>query len=324
MRLTYKSLDDSIADRLDSFFNKNNSFIEVNPGNVIMPRLFQDIGDEVLSFNVRQDDVWMVSYPRTGSTWAQEMIWLLANNLNYEGAKHLQQLRSPLLELSAYFQEDHNTWLKSNMGTSVKLTQSLPSPRFIKSHLPWQLLPKNLSTVNPKIIYIARNAKDTCVSFYHYLSLIHKVVGSFEEFCNLFLEDNLVCGSMWKHMLGFWNHRNDTNILFLKYEDMKKDLRGAIYQCAEFLNVSHKLNDEEVSRMCAHLNFDKMQRNRAVNLEALYNPNGDETDEKNSVKFIRKGQIGDWKNYMSDEMSERFDEWIERNSYGTGLSFEYN
>lgn len=39
------------------------------------------------------------------------MIWLLANDLNYEGAKHLQQLRSPLLELSAYFQDDYNTWI---------------------------------------------------------------------------------------------------------------------------------------------------------------------------------------------------------------------
>lgn len=39
------------------------------------------------------------------------MIWLLANDLNYEGAKHLQQLRSPLLELTAYFQEDYNSWL---------------------------------------------------------------------------------------------------------------------------------------------------------------------------------------------------------------------
>lgn len=154
------------------------------------------------------------------------------------------------------------------------------------------------------------------------MSLIHKVVGTFEEFCNLFLNDKAVCGSIWSHMLAFWNRRNDPNILFLKYEDMKRDLRNTIYQCADFLGVSDKLNDEEVSRMCDHLNFDKMQRNQAVNLEPIYNPTGEEND-KNSAKFIRKGQIGDWKNYMTREMSERFDEWIDRHSGDTNLKFEY-
>lgn len=153
--------------------------------------------------------------------------------------------------------------------------------------------------------------------------LIHKVVGTFEEFCSLFLEDKIVCGSIWQHMLEVWNLRNEPNILFLKYEDMKRDLPSTIHQCAEFLGVSDKLNDEEVSRMCDHLNFAKMQRNQAVNLEPLYNPEGEDAVEKNSAKFIRKGQIGDWKNYMTDEMSERFDEWIDLHSSGTGLEFDY-
>lgn len=75
--------------------------------------------------------------------------------------------------------------------------------------------------------------------------------------------------------------------------------------------------------MCDHLNFDKMQRNQAVNLEPMINPDGEDAGENNSVKFIRKGQIGDWKNYMSSEMSERFDEWIDLHSSGTGLEFDY-
>lgn len=68
MRQCYKLLDDSIADRLDRFYNKTNKFIEVNPGNVIMPMNFRDLGDQIQNFEVHQDDMWMISYPRTGKT----------------------------------------------------------------------------------------------------------------------------------------------------------------------------------------------------------------------------------------------------------------
>ena len=33
-----------------------------------------------------------------GTTWAQEMIWLLLNELDYEKAKELLHKRSPFLE----------------------------------------------------------------------------------------------------------------------------------------------------------------------------------------------------------------------------------
>lgn len=43
---------------------------------------------------------------------------------------------------------------------------------------------------------------------------------------------------------------------------------------------------------------------------------------KEEIKFIRKGQVGDWQNYMSEETSKRFDKWTEEKLKGTGLSFE--
>lgn len=46
-----------------------------------------------------------------GSTWAQEMVWLLGNNLDYEGAKNIQTLRSPLLEMTAILYEDYTEWV---------------------------------------------------------------------------------------------------------------------------------------------------------------------------------------------------------------------
>lgn len=106
MSIEYRPLVKSISERLDRYFGKKNAYIEVNPGRALMSPHFQSIGQDILDLEIRKDDCWLLSYPRTGSTWAQEMIWLLGNNLDYEGAKALQQVRTPLLELSALFPGD--------------------------------------------------------------------------------------------------------------------------------------------------------------------------------------------------------------------------
>lgn len=62
-----------------------------------------------------------------------------------------------------------------------------------------------------------------------------------------------------------------------------------------------------------------MAANPAINLEGIIT-NYDPSDPEN--KFIRKGKVGDWKNYMSEDLSRRFDEWTEKNLAGTGLTFD--
>lgn len=100
---------------------------------------------------------------------------------------------------------------------------------------------------------------------------------------------------------------------------MKHDLVATVKKCAAFMEVND-LTEEDIIKLCDHLNFEKMQKNPAVNLEPLLHFNDNKT--KPDMKFIRKGQIGDWKNFMSPEISAKFDEWIELNSKDTGLSFD--
>lgn len=40
---------------------------------------------------------------------------------------------------------------RSAIGNSVQLVSGLPSPRFLKSHLPYQLLPEQMDQVKPKV-----------------------------------------------------------------------------------------------------------------------------------------------------------------------------
>lgn len=119
-------------------------------------------------------------------------------------------------------------------------------------------------------------------------------------------------------MLKFWRHRNDPNVLYLKYEDMKRDLPSTIRKCADFIGCRHELKESDIEKMLTHLNFKSMQKNPAVNLSTIVASNNTENG-----KFIRRGEVGDWKNYFTPELSSRFDRFIEEKTRGTGLVFDY-
>lgn len=53
----------------------------------IMTQKYSDLYlERVKKFKVFEDDVWLVSFVKTGTTWMQEMLRLIGNDLNYEKA----------------------------------------------------------------------------------------------------------------------------------------------------------------------------------------------------------------------------------------------
>ena len=136
---------------------------------------------------VRRSDVWVVSYPKCGTTWTQEMVWQVANHLDLEGGKVMLDERFPYLEAetlwnpavlgwkgrvmgglfqawewaSAWRWNKPRSWLGYN-NTVERLAESpVNKRRFIKSHLPLAFLPENL--LRAKVIYVARNPKDAMI-----------------------------------------------------------------------------------------------------------------------------------------------------------------
>jgi len=73
----------------------------------------------------------------------------------------------------------------------MEIVAHMPSTRYIKTHLPFNLLPKQIQNgeKRPKIVYVARNPKDVCVSFYHHRVMTEGYEKSVDEFVDEFVND---------------------------------------------------------------------------------------------------------------------------------------
>lgn len=64
----------------------------------LISKKYETYKDDVINFEIRDSDVIVVGFPKTGTNWTQEMVWLLANNLDYEGAQVPLHERFPWFE----------------------------------------------------------------------------------------------------------------------------------------------------------------------------------------------------------------------------------
>lgn len=86
------------------FKGERTGWVRVGDKGWFFPHKYLEQGEGFLKFKARPDDTWVVSYPRSGTTWTQELVWLLANNLDFNKAgKIFLADRFPFLEYVLYF-----------------------------------------------------------------------------------------------------------------------------------------------------------------------------------------------------------------------------
>lgn len=71
----------------------------MGPKKYIFPGTFKKHAEHFYNFKARADDIWIATYPRSGTTWTQELTWMIANDLDYDGAQRdFLTKRSPFFE----------------------------------------------------------------------------------------------------------------------------------------------------------------------------------------------------------------------------------
>jgi hypothetical protein len=246
-------------------------------------------------FVPRPDDIFIVTYPRSGTTWMQMILYQLTTDGNMD-FPHINEY-CPWFEQSA---------------RSAGGFEGLPSPRLFKSHLSYRQIPKGPG----KYVYIARDGKDVAVSYFHFFRSHLGFRGTFDEFFDLFMRGKMEGGSWFEHVKGWWQHRNDPNVLFLRYEDLLRDLEGCVRRVIAFCDL--QVDPARFPIILERCSFAFMKAHESkfdYHLGVLW---------EQGVRcnaFIRQGKAGVWKGTLSPGQAARFDRTFRSQLGGRGIDF---
>ncbi|KAK6921041.1 Sulfotransferase domain [Dillenia turbinata] len=267
-------------------------------------------------FKARSTDIFLCSALKSGTTWLKALMFATMNRSKFQLATH------PLLTTGP-----HNCMPYLDVHIIDHDVEALPSPRLLSSHCAYFLLPKSTrESSDCKIVYICRNPKDMFVSHYLFAMKLRPPMLppiSMEEAFDLFCRGVCEYGPHLDHVLGYWKASLESpgKILFLKYEEMRKDPVKHVKHLAEFLGKPFSAEEEkagvieEIVKLCSFEKLTSLEVNKTGKLALVP---GMTIGNEN---FFRKGEVGDSKNHLTPEMIERLDKITEEKLKGTGFAF---
>ncbi|MGH9325439.1 MAG: sulfotransferase domain-containing protein [Terriglobia bacterium] len=225
------------------------------------------------SLNTYPDDVFLVSYPKSGNTWLRFLIGNLAH---------------PETEVSFANIESIVPSIYVNHERSLS---RLPRPRILKSHesfVPWY----------GRIIYAVRDPRDICVSYYHYQIKYRELPehGSLERFVPQFLRGEIdrQYGHWGDHVMSWLAMRKESpNFIVLRYEDLLANPQAELARVASLLRIP--TTPESLERAISLSSADRMRE-----LEKLQSHLWISTRKsRQDLPFVRSARAGDWKEALA-------------------------
>lgn len=190
-----------------------------------------------LAYRPDPTDIFISPFAKCGTTWMQQIVHGLRTGGDMEFGEITEVV--PWLELA------------QDLGQDI-LAPQRARPHAFKSHLSWDDIPKG-----GRYIVVLRDPVDAFVSFFRFLEGWHFETGSvsLEAFADYALSreggDNY-----WTHTASWWGQRDNRDVLLLAYEEMKRDLPGAVARVADFMGG---YTPERVALAARQADFDFMK-----------------------------------------------------------------
>lgn len=218
-----------------------------------------------------EQDVFIIGHPKSGNTWLQNLIAGLVYGIDPEYTPY--SLVSDLIP-----------------GEKKRYYRRYQTPMFFRNHnlpaLPYK-----------KVVYVIRDGRDVMVSYYHHISAVlgrevdfHLVVRGKEVVPPFFFT--------WSEHVEVWmENRFDADIIVVKYEDLISDSVHQLRRLCDFLSINRTATF--LSSIAQKASFEIMRRKEEIH--GIDNPNWPEDKH-----FVRRGEVGSYKDEMPKDVLEIF------------------
>ncbi|XP_059642403.1 flavonol sulfotransferase-like [Cornus florida] len=266
-------------------------------------------------FKAQPADIIVASTPKSGTTWLKALTYAIVTRSQY-GSQEV----NPLLVTLPH---DCVPFLELDILQNPTDHHDDPKLPLRATHIPYTSLPASITSAGCKIVYIYRDPKDVFVSFWCFLAEGKDTEISLEETFDQFCKGVSGFGPYWDHVLGYWKASLEMpeRVLFLKYEEMKKETLFHVKQLAQFMGYPFSSEEESqgaVKKIIDLCSFENLS-NLEVNKTGKHNEHTPFAIENKA--FFRKGKVGDWKNHLTAEMIHRIDQITAQKLHGTGLTY---
>jgi hypothetical protein len=226
------------------------------------------------NLRVFPDDVFLVSYPKSGNTWTR---FLIANLVFPEKQPDFANI---------------NELIPDPEGLSKRHLENMPRPRYIKSH-------QYFDPRYKKLIYIVRDPRDVVLSEFHF-DIKRRAISEdypLQQFVSRFVrgELNHPYGTWGENAASwFYTRRQGPQFLLVRYESLQSQAIDEMEKIAEFLGVS--ADPERIAFAIQQSSADRMRE-----LEKKQGMLWSSTRETRQDKpFVRAAKAGGWRNELPE------------------------
>ena len=228
------------------------------------------------SLSIRDDDTFIISYPRSGNTWTR---FLIANLIHPQEPVTFANIERLIPDAEAQ---------------SNRYMRGVASPRMIKSH-------RYFDPRFPRVIYIVRDPRDVALSYYDFSRKYRQVEDSYPlgRYIEDFTTGHLLSADWgtWGENVASWVYARGARpgFLLLRYEDMKVNPEPELKRVAEFLGIS---TSQELLRTA----IERSSADRMREMEKTQGKNWVTTrDKRSDIPFVRTASVGGWKTNLQEE-----------------------
>lgn len=227
------------------------------------------------------DDTFLVSFPKSGNTWAR---FLIANLVRPNETIDFSNV---------------NSVIPGPEVTRNRDLMRIPRPRIIKSH-------QYFDPRYKQVIYIVRDPRDVVVSQYHFQRKRKIVADGFplSDFVSKFLAGETCFYGSWGEHVGSWlaTRRGQPGFLLLRYEDMVSDSARELARVASFLGRA--CTNEEIDQAVQRSSADTMRQLEKSQSQLFTSTK----DTRKDIPFVRAAKAGGWRTALSEESAARIEE----------------